>query len=103
MFVWALVAALAGALLSLVGNVGVFEHLAWNGVFIVLFLYGVQGIGIIWSLLDRWEVARGIRIGVGAALAFLLIVPGANLLVVLGVPGLGVAETWIHFRTGERS
>lgn len=102
-FVWVLVAALSGALLSLVGNIGVFEHLAWNGVFIILFLYGVQGIGIIWSLLDRWDVARGIRIGVGAALAFLLLVPGANLLVVLGVPGLGVAETWIHFRTGERS
>jgi hypothetical protein len=102
-FVWLLVGASGVALVSLVGDLGVIEHLAWNGLFIALFLYGGQGLGILWSLLDRWEVARGIRIGVGASLAFLLLLPGANLLVVLGLPGLGVAETWIHFRTGERS
>jgi hypothetical protein len=102
-FVWALVLISAAALVSMVGNVGVFEHLSWNALFIVLFLYGAQGLGILWSLLDRYDISRGIRIGVGAALAILLLVPGANLLVMLGLPGLGVAETWIHFRTGERS
>jgi hypothetical protein len=102
-FVWLLVGAAGAALLSLVGNLGVIEHLSWNALFIALFLYGGQGLGILWSLLDRWEVARGIRIGVGAALAVLLFLPGANLLVMLGLPGLGVAETWIHFRSGERS
>jgi hypothetical protein len=102
-FVWGLVGASGAALASLVGDLGVFEHLSWNALFMALFLYGGQGLGILWSLLDRYEVARGIRIGVGAALAFLLIIPGANLLVLLGLPGLGVAETWIHFRSGERS
>ncbi|MFP4373715.1 MAG: DUF2232 domain-containing protein [Spirochaetaceae bacterium] len=102
-FVWVLVAASGAALVGLVGNAGVFEHLAWNALFVALFLYGVQGLGIVWSLLDRFEVARGIRVGVGAALAILLLVPGANMLVMLGLPGLGVAETWIHFRSTERS
>jgi hypothetical protein len=102
-FVWMLTAAAAAALLSLLGDLGVFEHLAWNGLFVALLLYGGQGLGILWALLDRWEVARGIRIGLGVALAVLLLVPGANLLVILGLPGLGVAETWIQFRPGERS
>jgi len=87
-------------LFSLGTDLGAFEHLAWNALFIVLLLYAAQGLGIIWSLLDRYEVARGIRIGVAAALLILSVIPGANILVFLGLPGLGVAETWIHFRTG---
>jgi len=102
-FVWALVGSSGAALVSLAGNAGVFEHLAWNALFTALFLYGAQGLGILWSLLDRFEIARGIRIGVGVALAILVLVPGANILVLLGLPGLGVAETWIHFRSTERS
>ncbi|MFO8063406.1 MAG: DUF2232 domain-containing protein, partial [Spirochaetia bacterium] len=98
-FIWAMVGASGGALLSLGTNLGVFEHLVWNALFILLLLYAAQGLGIIWSLLDRYEVTRGIRIAVAAALLILLAIPGANILVFLGVPGLGLAETWIHFRT----
>lgn len=99
-FIWAMVVASGSALFSLGTDLGAFEHLAWNALFIVLLLYAAQGLGIIWSLLDRYEVARGIRIGVAAALLILSAIPGANILVFLGLPGLGVAETWIHFRTG---
>jgi hypothetical protein len=102
-FVWALVGASGVAVVSIVGNLGVFEHLGWNALFSVLLLYGAQGLGILWVLLDRYEVARGIRIALGVALGRLLLTPGANLLVMLGLPGLGVAETWIRFRPVERS
>ncbi|MFP4204534.1 MAG: hypothetical protein ACLFRR_00145 [Spirochaetaceae bacterium] len=102
-FIWVLVAAALAALLGLAGNLGVFEHLSWNALFIVLFLYGGQGLGILWSLLDQYTVPQGFRIGIGAILAVLLVVPGANFLVLFGLPGLGVAETWVHFRSGERS
>jgi hypothetical protein len=101
--IWALVAAGGAAVLSFAGNLGVFEHLAWNALFVSLLLYAAQGLGILWSLLDRYDVARGIRIGIGFALVILLVTPGANVLVLLGLPGLGVAETWIDFRRFERS
>jgi hypothetical protein len=102
-FVWALVGASGVAVVSIVGNLGVFEHLGWNALFSVLLLYGAQGLGILWVLLDRYEVARGIRIALAVALGLLLVTPGANLVVMLGLPGLGVAETWIRFRPVERS
>ena len=89
-FIWAMVAASAGALLSVVAELGVFEHVAWNALFIVLLLYAAQGLGIMWSLLDRYEIAQAIRIGIAAGLVILLAIPGVNMLVFLGLPGLGL-------------
>ncbi len=100
--IWTLLVPWALILLDLRVDIGLLKYFAWNIGFIMLFSFGMQGVGIIQTILDRRNVARGIRIALVAIMSLMLFWPGANLLVIIGLPGLGVSELWIHYREEKK-
>jgi len=100
--VWALLVPWAGVLLDAVSGLGVFRYPVWNAALVMLFLYGMQGIGILWHVLDKYNMSRGVRMFIGVGLIILILVPGLNVLVAVGIPGLGVSEIWINYNRFER-
>ena len=79
-------------------GIGAVRYAAWNIGLIGLFVFGMQGIGIIQTILDRRAVSRQIRVVISAGMVFMVFWPGVNLVVLIGLPVLGVSELWIHYR-----
>ena len=100
-FLWPLIGVWAGVLLDVIGNLGFFGYLVWNAGMILLFVYALQGIGILRYLFRRHGVGPGLRILVIVASVIVLFTPGINLVLIIGIPLLGVSEYWIHYRIGE--
>lgn len=100
--IWPLLAPWALVLLDLRVDIGALRYVAWNAALIMTFTYGMQGVGILQTILDRRNVSRGFRIILGVALVLLALWPGVNLLVLIGLPGLGVSELWIHYRRDQK-
>jgi hypothetical protein len=106
-FVWPLIASLALVLMTLLVRVRILEIVAWNTLLILLFLYGVAGLGIIRYLLRKRKVnRRAVWIGI-AAFIFVAMIPRVGIgflsLLLILIPGLGVSEVWLKYRTEERS
>jgi uncharacterized protein YybS (DUF2232 family) len=98
--VWYLIVSLAVALMARLFDTETIGHIAWNVVSVVAFLYALQGVGILWYLMERGGLPPMMRLIVPPVLALLLFAPGLNYIVLLGLPGLGVSETWIHYKRG---
>ena len=98
--VWYLIVSLAVALMARLFGTETIGHIAWNVVSVVAFLYALQGVGILWYLMERGGMPPMLRLIVPPVLALLLFAPGLNYIVLLGLPGLGVSETWIHYKRG---
>jgi hypothetical protein len=95
--VWVLLVGAVGVFVDMVGGIGALRYVAWNAVLASLVLYGAQGIGIIRFLFDRYNMSQGARIGIGIALIVGLFIPALNLVVLLGIPGLGISELWVRY------
>jgi hypothetical protein len=102
-YIWPLIASLATILIGLMVPLGALELAAWNLAAIVLFLYGLSGIGVLQFFLRKFRVPRGMRLLLAFLLGVLLLSPRANLAVIILIPGLGVSEIWLRYRTRERS
>ncbi len=96
--IWPLLASWALVLADVLVSIGAVTYAAWNIGLIMLFIFGMQGIGIIQTILDRRAVSRQIRVALTAGMVFLVFWPGVNLVVLIGLPILGVSELWIHYR-----
>ena len=84
-------------------NLGFVSPLIWNAGIILLFVYGLQGLGIIRSLLGRFKLPYSFTLMVEMFLILILLIPGINYIVIIGLPVLGVSETWINLRKPIRS
>ncbi len=82
---------------------GYASPIIWNAGIILLFIYGLQGMGIIRSLFLKYNLPNGLRVLVEMVLILLLIVPGVNYVVIIGLPVFGISETWINLRKFIRS
>lgn len=100
--VWVLIAAWGAVLGSLLVDVGWLSFVIWNLAFLTLGIYAIQGLAIVWHFLDRRKVQRNARVGIAAALVFGMLVPGLNLVFLLGLPGLGISEVWVDYHRFER-
>jgi hypothetical protein len=100
-FLWPLIGVWAGVLLDVLFGLGFIGYLVWNAGLILLFLYALQGIAIMKFLFRRHGVGTGLRIAVTVASVVILFTPGINLVLIVGVPLLGVSEYWIHYRIVE--
>ncbi|MFP4483938.1 MAG: DUF2232 domain-containing protein [Spirochaetota bacterium] len=100
--VWVLIASVAAVLLTFLADLGPVEPVAWNVALVSLFLYGVQGIAVGRHLLAHYRVQQGARMLIIIGAIVLVFVPGVNLIVLLGLPGLGVSELWIDYNRFER-
>lgn len=97
-FVWLLIASLAGILLDHLFSLGWWGYVLWNSGLIMLFVYGLKGIGLIKYLFKKHNVTRQKQRSIYMLIFILLIFPGLNLVVLLGIPGLGVSELWVRYR-----
>lgn len=64
----------------------------------MLFLYSLQGLGIISAFFVRQRNPGMQRIGLPLVLAILFLVPVLNFVLLVGIPLLGVLELWIRMR-----
>lgn len=98
--VWPFVAALGLSALTLAADLGFLRYVIWNATLLLGFLYAVQGYAIARHLLDRFNVSRGLQFVLVVVAVMMLFIPGVNLIVVVGLPGLGLSETWIRYNRG---
>jgi len=101
--IWPLILGLALVLLNLVVPIGPLELAGWNLLLVMLFIYGLAGLGILRFLLERLGAPRGMRLLTWLVLGALAFAPGVNAALAVLVSGLGVSETWINYRNRERS
>jgi uncharacterized protein (DUF486 family) len=97
--IWPLIVSLIGILADVFVGIGWVGHLMWNSTFIMALIYGLHGIGLIEYLLNRYKVSRSIRRFIVIIGIAVLLLPGINLVILIGVPVLGVSELWIRYRT----
>ncbi|MFW5684946.1 MAG: DUF2232 domain-containing protein, partial [Spirochaetota bacterium] len=95
--VWALIAAWSGVLATVVLQAGWVAYLFWNAAFVTTALYAIQGIALVWYFLDRYKAQRSMRLLTAVALIVGLLIPGLQLAIMLGLPGLGVSEIWVDY------
>ncbi|MEE8441774.1 MAG: DUF2232 domain-containing protein [Spirochaetia bacterium] len=95
--IWIVIAAWGAVLVSMLVDVGWLSFVMWNFAFLTLAMYAIQGLAVIWHLLDRRKIARAQRVGLAVALVIGLLIPGLNLVFLLGLPGLGISEVWVNY------
>jgi len=96
--IWVVIAAWGGVLLSMLVDVGWLSFVIWNLALLSLAIYSIQGLAVIWHLLDRKKVARNQRL----VLAVVLIL-GLNVVLLLGLSCLGISEVWVNYHRFERN
>jgi hypothetical protein len=98
--IWFLLAGMSAILLSFLVDSVLLESLAYNVSTVIALLYTVQGISIATNfLVKKVPHIRPSRIFFLSGA--LLILPGANVVFILGFPLLGISETWITYRQNE--
>jgi hypothetical protein len=102
-YIWPLIVSLGLVLGTLFVHVEFLEILAWNSLLIMVFLYGVAGLGILRFLLKKLKIPMGFRWLLILAIIILAMTPRINFIILILVPGLGVSETWLKYRREERS
>lgn len=101
-YVWPLIGSLTLVALGRLVRTGPAEIAAWNLALIMMFLYGLAGLGILRFLLARTGAPGGLWVGLVLMLVVLAFIPRVNLALAILIPGLGVSETWVKYRR-ERS
>jgi hypothetical protein len=97
-FLWPLIACGALILLDLVVGIPAVSYVAWNIGFIILFLFGLQGMAIFKFLFEKYRLPRILWVALVALIVFLLVSPSFNLFFAIAIPAFGVSENWIRYR-----
>jgi len=97
--IWPLIVVLAGVLLDVFIGISWLGYIMWNSAFIMIFLYGLHGIGLIKYILDRYKIPGSGRRLITVFTIVILLLPGINLVVLIGIPIFGVSELWITYRS----
>ncbi len=96
--IWPLIFFLGGVLVDIFIGISWLGYFLWNGTFIIAFIYGLHGIGLVKFLLNKYKVTKRGRRFFAIFIFAVLLMPGINLVILLGVPVLGVSELWIKYR-----
>ncbi len=84
-------------------ELGYASPVIWNAGIILMFIYGLQGLGILRSLFIKFKLPQGLRLMTEFILLLMLAMPGVNYVVMIGLPVFGISETWINLRNSIRS
>ncbi|GEM_PF-1042386 len=93
--IWGFLLGWFGVFLTLIRPLGWVSILFWNIALLSTVLYGMQGVEILRYFLKKLERLRAIILFV---IVLFLFIPGLNILIMVGVPLLGVSELWIQYR-----
>jgi hypothetical protein len=97
-FIWPLLISWAFILLDVLIEIGWPAYFFWNTGMISLFVFGLQGFGVLRHLLKRYNLSRSLRMLLTFIIIVMVFMPGVNLVIFIGLPGLGVSELWIKYR-----
>jgi uncharacterized protein YybS (DUF2232 family) len=93
--IWGFLLGWFGVLLSLLRPLGWVSIVFWNIALLSTVLYGMQGIDILRYYIKKVE---RLRIVILVTILLFVFIPGLNILMMVGVPLLGVSEIWIQYR-----
>lgn len=97
LMIWPFLTAWALVLLSVFVETGSIGIIGWNVGIACSLLYFLQGAAIVASAMKKRRVhIRNFTLVLWFAI--LLLLPGINVIVLLGMPLLGVSELWIRYR-----
>ena len=99
--VWVVIVGLAVVLATWIGDVPLVAPVGWNALLIGAFFFGVQGVGLIQHLLRRRGMAPQGERWVATGVLILLLIPGVNVVALIGVPLLGMSEVWVDYKRGD--
>lgn len=94
---WPSLVIWAGMLVDAIFPLSLFGIACWNAGLVLAMVYGTQGIAICLHLLGR----RGVRLRLSTMVIWsvvLLLIPGVNVLCMIGMPLVGLSEIWIRYR-----
>ena len=97
--IWAIL--LSGAVVlgdAVLDEIGMLSYVGWNVFIVFLFLFALQGIGVLQWLYRRYNVPTPMRVMIGVALVFMLFRPVLAFVPVFGLPLLGISEMWVDFK-----
>jgi hypothetical protein len=97
-FIWPLIGFWSVVLASRFVNLHGVEIIAWNGGLVFLFLYGLQGLGILRHLMTRYRILRRLNLLIIMSILIVIFFPPLTIVLIILVPGLGVSEIWIKYR-----
>ncbi len=98
-FIWPLIAAWSLVLLSHLAKLPFVYSLFLNVGLIFLFLYGIQGLSIIQHLLAKYNISGRWKILLLLVMFMVLFFPPIAIAIFIIVPGVGVSEIWIKYRS----
>ena len=105
-WLWPLIGALALVLADLVlgsrsiggESASTWQYAAWNIGFVLLILYGLQGLAILRFLFEKHGLPRLLWLILVITLAILAASPRSGAFVMVLLPAFGVSENWIRYR-----
>ena len=98
-FVWVLIAALSLVLVDARFQPNpVLGYVGWNVFLIVMFLYGLRGMGLIRQMLEVRKVHPVVRYFIAFATVLLLMHPRYGRVLLVGIPLVGISEIWFKYK-----
>jgi hypothetical protein len=109
-WLWPLIGALAliladlffGSHSSSAWGDSVWQYVAWNVGFVLVILYGLQGLAILRFLFEKHGLPRLLWLILVVTLAILAGSPRSGAFVMVVLPAFGVSENWIRYRIVAR-
>jgi hypothetical protein len=96
--VWPLIISLLVVVVDNKMSAGVLGYTGWNILLIMVTLYGFKGLGIIQNFMKIHKIPYPMRMLLIFTISLLLLQPGLNYFILIGIPLLGVSEIWIKYR-----
>ncbi len=97
-FVWVFLISFFAAIIATVLHLPeIVNVVLWNLALVTALVYGIQGFAILVFRARKGNPYFMVN-RLAGLVAFLALIPGFNLVVIIGLPLLGVLETWIVFR-----
>ena len=97
-FIWPLIGSWSVVLLGRFVNLYSLEIIAWNGGLVFLFLFGLQGMGILRHFMRKYRISQRLHLLIGIGFFIVIFFPPLTIALFVLVPGLGVSEVWIKHR-----
>ena len=98
-FVWVLIVALSLVLVDAKFQPNqILGYVGWNVFLIVMFLYGLRGMGIIRQMLEVRKVHPVVRFFLAFAAVILLMHPRYGRVLLIGIPCVGIFEIWFKYK-----
>ncbi|MGC9313553.1 MAG: hypothetical protein ACP5IA_12765 [Sediminispirochaetaceae bacterium] len=98
LLLWPILGAWTGVLLDVTAGIPVIGFLFWNYGMILLSIFALQGAAILKFLFGQYGVSRLIQTLVVFSAVIVLMTPRINLVLIVGVPLLGLSEIWVRYR-----